>query len=161
LLGLGANTTTTNVPTEVKLADSETIQSVSIGEKHAVAVSNKGVAYTWGKCQHGIRTRADGAEPVSSPQPISFADTMLNKRKTLDDALVRHMGLGASANNASDDADDVVYAHAGRDLSVFVLESGSVLTCGQKSGRLGQGNVSMNVNSPRQMFGGLHLWRND
>mmetsp|Transcript_28968 Transcript_28968/g.58173 ORF Transcript_28968/g.58173 Transcript_28968/m.58173 type:complete len:952 (+) Transcript_28968:101-2956(+) len=161
LLGLGANTTTTNVPTEVKLAGSETIQSVSIGEKHAVAVSNEGVAYTWGKCKHGIRTRADSAEPVSSPQPISFADTMLNKRKTLEDALVRHMGMGASANNASDDADGVVYAHAGRDLSVFVLESGSVLTCGQKSGRLGQGNVSMNVNSPRQMFGGLHLWRND
>jgi len=160
LLGLGADTTTSHVPTEVKLAGSETIQSISIGEKHAVAVSSQGHAYMWGRCQHDI---AEDNEPVSSPQPISFADKMPTKTKTLEDALIRHIGLDASSrtNNASGDADGVVYAHAGRDLSVFVLESGSVLTCGKKSGRLGQGDVSMDVNSPRQMFGGLQLWRND
>lgn len=164
LLGLGPYTTTANVPTEVKFAGSGTIASVSIGEKHAVAVSREGVAYTWGRCQHGIRTSTGDIETLSSPQPISFPDRIQpNKRKTVEDALIRHMGLGASAKNTtSDDVDGVVYAHAGRDLSVFVLESGSVLTCGQKSGRLGQGDdVSMNVNSPRQMFGGLQLWRND
>jgi len=162
LLGLGASTTTANVPTEVKLAGSGTILSVSIGEKHAVAVSREGVAYTWGRCQHGIRTSTGDIETLSSPQPISFPDRILpNNRKTIEDAFISHMGLGTSAKNTSDDFDGVVYAHAGRDLSVFVLESGSALTCGQKSGRLGQGNVSMNVDSPRHMFGGLQLWRND
>lgn len=164
LLGLGANTTAANVPTEVKFAGSGTIHSLSIGEKHAVAVSEEGVAYTWGRCQYGIRADAGDTETLSSPQPITFPDRIQpnNKRKSVEDALISHMGLGASVKDTSDDiVDGVVYAHAGRDLSVFVLESGSVLTCGQKSGRLGQGNISMNVNSPRHMFGGLQLWRND
>ena len=163
LLGLGANTTST-LPTEVKLAGSETIQSVSIGEKHAVAISSQGIAYTWGRCHHGIqKTIAESGKLVSSPQPISFVDVIPNKTITFENALTNHMGLGASnrMNNASGDTDCVVYAHAGRDLSVFILESGSVLTSGQKSGRLGQGDVSMDVNSPRQMFGGLQLWRNE
>jgi alpha-tubulin suppressor-like RCC1 family protein len=159
LLGLGANTTTSHVPTEVKLTGSETIQSISIGEKHAVAVSSAGSAYMWGRCPHGI---AEGDEHVSSPRHISFADKKPNTTKILEDALIRHIGLGASSrtNNAPDNAVAVVYAHAGRDLSVFVLESGSVLTCGKKSGRLGQGDINMDVKSPRQMFGGLQLWRN-
>ena len=162
LLGLGPDVNTSNAPSEVKLAGSEIIHSVSIGERHAVAVSREGSAYTWGRCKHGIGTSTDDdTQPVSSPQPISFADRMPNKRKTVEDALISHMDLGASANSTSDNVDGVVHAHAGRDLSVFVLESGSVLTCGQKSGRLGQGNVSMDVNSPRQMFGGLQLWHNN
>ncbi len=159
LLGLGPDITSSSVPTEIKLAGSETIHSVSIGERHAVAVSRGGDAYTWGRCKHGIGASTDDdTQPVSSPRPISFADRMPNNRKTVGDALIRHMGLDTPANNSTDDVDGVVHAHAGRDLSLFVLESGSVLTCGQRSGRLGQGNVTMDINSPKQMFGGLQLW---
>jgi hypothetical protein len=161
LLGLGSNISTSLVPAEVKLASPETIQTVSIGEKHAVAISSQGRAYTWGRYRHGIAPNSE--KSVSSPRPIPFSTTMPSKTNTLENALMRHICLEASnttGNAFSDVSDGVVYAHAGRDLSVFIVESGAVLSCGKKSGRLGQGNISMDVNSPRQMFGGLQLWRN-
>ena len=167
LLGLGADTKIAPVPTEVKLSGSETIQSVSIGEKHAVAVSNQGQAYTWGRLHHGISRSASCDKPVSSPQLISFEAKQLDRRMTLENALLRHVGFEASKTtsyenqNQSKDTDGVLCAHAGRDLSIFVHESGSVLSCGRKSGRLGQGDVTKDVNTPSKMFGGLQLWRNE
>jgi alpha-tubulin suppressor-like RCC1 family protein len=56
----------------------------------------------------------------------------------------------------------VVKADAGIDLTVFVTESGSVLSCGSSAGRLGLGetnSTSKSVVMPTPMFGGLHLWR--
>ena len=165
LLGLGSTTNTSPAPTEVKLDGSERIQAISIGEKHAVAVSNQGRAYTWGRFEHGITPDSEDAKSsLSSPKAVKFADMMTSKTSTLENAIMRHIGQDTSNDTSSNhDASSagVVCAHAGRDLSVFVLESGSVLTCGKKSGRLGQGEVSMDIHSPKPMFGGLQLWRND
>ena len=166
MLGLGSTTSTSPTPTEVKLDTSERIQAISIGEKHAVAVSNQGRAYTWGRFEHGITTASEDAKTsLSSPKAVKFADLMTSKTSTLEKAIMRHIGQEDTSNDTSSNHDasndGVVCAHAGRDLSVFVMESGSVLTCGKKSGRLGQGDVSMDVQSPSPMFGGLQLWRND
>lgn len=48
---------------------------------------------------------------------------------------------------------------AGHDVSAFVLEDGTVQTCGASSGRLGQGEVPPNPKKPAPLFGGLRLWR--
>lgn len=56
--------------------------------------------------------------------------------------------------------DGVIRACAGYDMSVFVKESGEVLSCGTSSGRLGLGETgATSVTTPTPMFGGLRLWR--
>jgi alpha-tubulin suppressor-like RCC1 family protein len=52
-----------------------------------------------------------------------------------------------------------LHSFAGLDASAFVLHDGTVLTCGSKSGRLGQGEVPPNSRWPTPLFGGLRLWR--
>lgn len=52
-----------------------------------------------------------------------------------------------------------IQTFAGHDASAFVLEDGTVQTCGASSGRLGQGEVPPNPKKPTAVFGGLRLWR--
>jgi len=64
-------------------------------------------------------------------------------------------------HSESQEADKVKLSQvcAGYDSTVFVTNEGRVLSCGQKSGRLGVGEVNADVNTPRPMFGGLRLWQ--
>ena len=51
------------------------------------------------------------------------------------------------------DSNPVAYVHAGKGLSVLILRSGSIHTCGVPSGRLSNGAT------PTEIFGGIRLWR--
>ena len=53
---------------------------------------------------------------------------------------------------------EIAYAHAGFDNTFFLLKSGHVLSCGRKSGRLGQGEISEDLTKPQSIFGDLRLW---
>ena len=66
---------------------------------------------------------------------------------------------GRSDENDKDDPNNrIALACAGYDSSMLVTESGQVLSFGKRSGRLGRGEISSNVNTPQPLYGGLHLF---
>ena len=178
-----ANTRSCDKNGQQKSDPAEHVSAISVGDKHAVALTNNGNVYTWGRSDHSNSL-------VESPRRVSFFDGSHGTHAELemDKKLAYHIrGERMETNSAKmkksskpsqksiektyddeleniDNLDGVTkaaYAHAGHDLSVFVTKSGSVFTCGRQSGRLGQGNVSMDVVSPSPMFGGMQLWRGD
>ena len=59
------------------------------------------------------------------------------------------------------DATRVVHVCAGYDSSLLVVRSGQVLSCGKRSGRLGLGEVELDVSTPHPLFGGFRLFYAD
>lgn len=210
-------------PREVIFPSShERIAHVSVGHRHALAVTEDGKVYTWGRlfdrfhgCHH---RRRGGGESLSKKEDAAMTDVVASPRlvsfpnydecdgdgggavvsSAMDAALTRHVlgqppqhggdmpswaygknGDGATGAMTEDEptpswATAALRAHAGADLSIFVMKSGRVLSCGRASGRLGQGedvaaaarrssgcgggDVDV-VADPSPMFGALRLWR--
>jgi alpha-tubulin suppressor-like RCC1 family protein len=164
------------------------IKSISVGAQHAVAVASDGRVFAWGKNEGHImgfdsalrknlslRSRSAGNGRERSPLhdeiewipreiefPAVHQPTTSKKKliRVLSESRTVHLE-GAPPRAAEKEKKRVVQAWAGTDLTVFVTESGSVLSCGASSGRLGLGETSSTpiVVTPTPMFGGLHLWR--
>jgi len=158
----------------------EHVTNISVGHRHAVAFTNKGSTYTWGISAHSTAF-------VSKPELISIIEADRESKATLkrEECLSKSISgdssyfgsikreltsnatkqlmttsTNAKENNGGNDKERVAIAHAGLDLSVFVLRSGSVLTCGKRSGRLGQGLCPTNlVRTPQPLFGKTQLWQ--
>eukprot|EP00956_Cyclotella_meneghiniana_P045013 scaffold349551_cov99-Cyclotella_meneghiniana.AAC.1 len=170
LLALGGNITNAYQPVEVELPMAfghEKVSSVSIGDTHGIALARSGRAFTWGTSSHdalglGNKRFVPIPHPVHIPNPLR--DTSLNL------AISRHLvgesktptesqhnnGLEAeeaSASSRMTDSNPVAYVHAGKDLSILILRSGSIHTCGVPSGRLSDDAT------PTEIFGGIQLWR--
>jgi len=143
MLGLGEGITEVGNPTELSfpgtLAD-DSIASVSAGAHHVVALTKNGNAFAWGHKSHvGLATSPQEGEPSGvawCPERIEFRD---------------QQGPAGSSR--------IIQACAGYDNSLFVAESGRVLSCGKNSGRLGLGELSSNVDVPRPLYAGLCLWK--
>ncbi|KAL7471790.1 hypothetical protein ACHAXS_012101 [Conticribra weissflogii] len=191
LLGLGDDIHGVYVPTEVKIpqcksvngdsdeGSSEHVTNISVGHRHAVALTNKRSTYSWGFLPHSTAF-------VSKPEMISCFEAdfetkvklkreeYLSKYISGDASYFRsitkqptskatkqdlNISVNSKENSSSADNELVTIAHAGLDLSVFVLRSGSVLTCGKRSGRLGQGENTRYSPNPQPLFGNTRLWQ--
>jgi len=165
MLGQAYNTTHTMEPQEVFLPPDASsgsrhrIRSVSAGAFHVVALTEEGDAFSWGinsndRLGLGVFDLSALAESLPDkkenlvviewvPQKIDiFPETALNSSRS-------------SANKRST---RISYVCAGYDGSIIVTESGQTLSFGKKSGRLGRGELSSNVNTPQPLYGGLHLF---
>jgi alpha-tubulin suppressor-like RCC1 family protein len=177
LLALGGNFFHVFQPTEVNLPlafGREQIASISIGETHGIALTASGRAFSWGKSAHeALGQQSKRYIPI--PQPVLVSHKKPKSARASDALclkLARHL-RGDTDTSASSkkhnsigpkeaisiDPSPVAYVHAGSDMSVFILRSGSIQTCGRQSGRLGQGDVSSNVSTSTEIFGGMQLWR--
>jgi len=165
------------------------ISSISVGPSHAVAVSSSGRVYAWGKNEGGImgfdsalcKHLARGARRVSGGQerhmsahddvewiprevelPASIQTVAPKKkwiRKSSDSEAGKNF-IGSPPLSGDTRKDKVIQACAGFGMTVFVKDSGAVLSCGTSSGRLGLGETgTSSVITPTPMFGGLYLWR--
>lgn len=163
------------------------ISSISVGPSHAVAVASSGRVYAWGKNEGGVMgfdsalrkhlsrgaRRGPGGERRSSQHdevewiprevelPASTQPVVVKKwiRKSKDSETAKD-SIGPPPLSGDKVNDRVVQACAGYDMTVFVTETGAVLSCGASSGRLGLGETGTTaVITPTPMFGGLHLWR--
>jgi len=170
LLSLGGHISYAPQPMEVNLPlafGNEKMASISIGETHGLALTTTGRVFTWGTSPYGALGREDQTY-VPIPQPI----LLHNHRRSgsLNALLSTHLRGGNShsdtkarakcSEDRSDDHNPVSHIHAGKDMSIFVLRSGSIRTCGRQSGRLGQGDVTECVTSPTEIFGGIQMWQN-
>ena len=170
VLALGGHVTHAYQPVEVKLPlafGHEKMSSVSIGETHGISVAASGRAFTWGTSSDGALGHHNKTY-IPIPQPITLRHRLHDDALNL--ALIKHLDCDSwdqtkaatstiSREGSSTDSSPVAHIHAGNNLSVFITRSGSVQTCGRHSGRLGQGEVSMYVSSPKEIFGGIQLWR--
>jgi alpha-tubulin suppressor-like RCC1 family protein len=172
LLALGGHIHNAYQPVEVKLPlafGHETMSSISIGETHGIALTSTGKVFTWGVSAGGALGRSNKSY-IPIPQPILLPNLL--RGHALSSALTRHLRGEASQpsktktksesrEGSATDSTPVAYVHAGKDLSVFILRSGSIYTCGKQSGRLGQGDLSIGVSSPTELFGGIQMWRSE
>lgn len=170
LLAAGGHVSNIYQPTEVKLPlafGHETISSISIGETHGIALTTTGRAFTWGTSPDGALGRGNKSY-MPIPQPVSLRKS--THSTVFNSAITSHLRgecsnprsrVNIGGEGVTADAGAVAYVHAGKDLSVFILRSGSIQTCGRQSGRLGQGDVSMCVSSPTEIYGGVQMWRGE
>ncbi|KAG7356740.1 regulator of chromosome condensation RCC1 repeat protein [Nitzschia inconspicua] len=179
MLGQGFNQTHNMVPEEVFLPldeespSSSRIASVSAGAFHVVAISENGIAYSWGinsndRLGLGTIDYSDLADEVSQekkenlvviewvPQKINVAQktspSTVNQTDKQDGNAVKENAPTLAPENR------IALACAGYDCSMLVTECGQVLSFGKRSGKLGKGEVSSNVNTPQPLYGGLHLF---
>lgn len=177
MLGHGFNTTFSVEPCEVFLPPSENdcelsnrIVSVSAGAFHALALSDDGNVYSWGI--NSNERLGLGAFDYSAIAP-NIEDTKENlvviewvpQKIDIDKKYGSYQAKrncnenNETRKNKNHDSNRVSLACAGYDSSFLVTESGKVLSFGKRSGRLGKGEISSNVNTPQPLYGGLHLFR--
>jgi len=148
LLGLGTGVSYSSVPrkimmpkccinikSEKKFNGDAFVTSLSVGLRHASCVTRDGNVYTWGiNCDGrlGISQSSTRESVVWRPQRVETFDNM--------------------------EGDGIFQVCAGSDSTVFMMKNGMVYSCGRKSGRLGQGEISQDVWIPKPIFGGLRLW---
>jgi alpha-tubulin suppressor-like RCC1 family protein len=182
MLGLGSTLVETDTPRLIAL---ERIQSVSAGAAHVLALTEEGHVYAWGsRLPCGLSSGAvemaprrpkpqekkkvhqegtDGDEDSNNDEDDDEDD--MSKYAVLDiewspKRLEISSALTGSEEEKKEDVQTrVALVGAGFDSSVFVTESGHVLSCGKQSGRLGMGEVNQNIQAPQPMFGGLRLWQ--
>ena len=162
------------------------ISSISVGPSHAVAVASSGRVYAWGKNEGGVMgfdstlrkhlsrsaRRATREKSHSDDEvewipreveiPVCSHSVATNGRRSSSrdsESSIDPIGAPPLCSSGSKVKDRVLQACAGNDLTVFVKESGEVLSCGASSGRLGLGETgTTSVITPKPMFGGLRLW---
>jgi alpha-tubulin suppressor-like RCC1 family protein len=163
MLGQGGGITHTMLPQQVCMPanDDGGIVSISAGAYHTLALTQGGRAYSWGinsndrlglgeekddlvKLHNTSHQHSEGVVLEWTPQPISVPTRTTAPTTTTGDA----------------DACHALQVCAGYDSSLLVMRSGSVLSFGKRSGRLGLGEVASDVASPKPMFGGLRLFTN-
>ena len=177
MLGHGYNTTFSVEPCEVFLPLSEfdrersnRIVSVSAGAFHALALSEDGDVYSWGINSNerlglgpfdysSVALKIEGKK--ENLVVIEWVPQMIDINNNRDLFPIENISDGK--NDAIDGKkckmNRISLACAGYDSSFLVTESGKVLSFGKRSGRLGKGEISSNVNTPQPLYGGLHLFR--
>eukprot|EP00536_Pseudo-nitzschia_multiseries_P014549 jgi/Psemu1/311110/fgenesh1_kg.722_\ len=174
MLGHGYNTTFSTEPCEVFLPHSQSerkhmirIVSVSAGAFHALALSDDGQVFSWGinsneRLGLGAFDYSSIAPSISEkkenlvviewvPQRINIEQKNVSK---IDDKGINTV----STKEITTRRNPIALACAGYDSSFLVTESGQVLSFGKRSGRLGMGEISSNVDTPQPLYGGLHLF---
>jgi len=177
MLGHGYNTKFSMDPSEVFLPPSECdldfsnrIVSVSAGAFHALALSDDGKVFSWGinsnerlglgafdysSIAPDIENRKENLVVIEwVPQKID-----VGKKCVSENGKSNSNGKIEGTNDNKDSENRVSLVCAGYDSSFIVTESGKVLSFGKRSGRLGKGEISANVNTPEPLYGGLHLFR--
>lgn len=177
MLGHGYNTKFSLEPSEIFLPPSEydsdlsnRIVSVSAGAFHALALSDDGNVFSWGI--NSNERLGLGAFDYSSIAPdidnrkenlvvIEWVPQKIDigKKCFSDQGKDNSNGKIEGANDENGSENRVSLVCAGYDSSFIVTESGKVLSFGKRSGRLGKGEISSNVNTPQPLYGGLHLFR--
>ena len=143
------------IPAQQCSAAGVAVRHVSIGGRHAIAVSSTGEAYSWGLNSNGRLghssslnlTPIDDASIVWTPRLVSVPEVTDNS--------------GLNGTSRSQPIKKVYRGTAGPDASAFIMSDGQVFSCGKKSGRLGQGTVLCDSIRPVPMFGGLYLWKDE
>jgi len=170
MLGHGYNTKFSAEPDEVFLPPSESdrelsncITSVSAGAFHVLALSDDGNVYSWG-INSNERLGLGSFDYSSITQDIDDRKENLVviewvPQKIDIDNKYDSNGNRKSTNHRNDNKTRISLACAGYDSSFIVTESGKVMSFGKRSGRLGKGEISSNVNTPQPLYGGLHLFR--
>jgi alpha-tubulin suppressor-like RCC1 family protein len=91
-LGLG-NMETVYQPTEVQSLRYAKIKKAALGPRHAAAVGEDGVLYTWGSGAHGRLGHGDGDATHRLPTPVSFFEG----RKVVDVSICHCSGCATAA----------------------------------------------------------------
>ena len=161
LLGLGRDIETVIEPTEIifghspSLDTSTPIAKVSHGSQHAIAIAKDGSAFSWGLSDHGrLGCRPQGQDLLKGVQILKQAE---NKGRGSESDKRKRIVWSPRKIHFHESVSDLVNACAGFDNTVFHTEAGDVLSCGRRSGRLGQGEITSDVHHPSPMFGGLRL----
>lgn len=189
MLGLGEGISEAPQPSEICLpreSRGEVIRSISAGALHVVASTKSGRVYAWGCRSHtglGGRAKAcSGGYSFGDGNTRTMINTMASDEQVeVDDGTSIAwspepvaIGPDPDAENATEtslssfSADQppsptrIIQACAGYDSTVYVADSGHVLSCGKSSGRLGLGELPKSehtVGDPRPLLGGLRLWQ--
>jgi hypothetical protein len=184
MLGLGPKISESSRPSEIALPvelRGERLTLVSAGLSHVLACTQRGHVLAWGsKIPSGLDLRSEpaGNSGTSKNNAVKIAR---GNNPTHDDHIQwspRQVELPSSSVARQDCK--VVSVGAGYDCSLFVTESGRVLSCGLSSGRLGLGEavgasppgdrnddgseddkatiLRRRVATPRPLWGGFRLW---
>lgn len=172
MLGHAYNTKFSMEPFEIFLPPSEgasdssnRIVSVSAGAYHALALSADGNVHSWGI--NSNERLGLGAFDYSSIAPEIENSSKENlvviewvpQKIDINKKYFSEEGKGKSIRNDDEvNQSRVSLVCAGYDSSFIVTESGKVLSFGKRSGRLGKGELSSNVNTPQPLYGGLRLF---
>lgn len=168
MLGQGYNMTHTMQPKEVFLPTnsdslrSRRIVSVSAGAFHVIALTENGDAYSWG-INSNDRLGLGSFDYSSLAAELTETKEHLVVIEWVPQKIDISHKISAAARKCCEETidqpkDSVALVCAGYDSSMMVTRSGLVLSFGKRSGRLGKGEISSNVNTPQPMYGGLHLF---
>jgi len=150
MLGLGQGVTEQRQPSELYLpieSRGESLVAVSAGASHAVANASSGKVFAWGsRLAAGVGPANGVTNGNGAKEHLGVAWTPVQVRLPNDP-------------RSKENSMRIVQTCAGYDNTVFVADSGRVLSCGKNSGRLGLGELDKDVERPRTLFGGLHLWQ--
>jgi len=173
MLGHGYNTVFSKEPCEIFLPLSQNegennnrIVSVSAGAFHALALSDDGRVFSWGinsneRLGLGAFDYSSIAPSISEKKENLVVIEWVPQKINIEE---KHVAKGDQNNKNAVPRDitttrnRISLACAGYDSSFLVTESGQVLSFGKRSGRLGMGEISSNVNKPQPLYGGLHLF---
>lgn len=154
------------------LKESEHLEQVYLGPDCTFVMTNTGRCMSFGANPDGLL----GIGKPFAPSPIEIAFPTekpissvsigaQHAMATTSDGKVYVWGADPATRRTTSRPEPVAslanaaIAFAGYDASALVTQSGIVQTFGQKSGRLGQGEVPPNPRLPTRLFGGLRLWR--
>jgi len=168
------------------VVDSPKVLSVSFGAQHVCALTRSGSAYSWGVADNGRlgigedlaardswASRVNGSKEENRPRVV-WTPTLVSenhqKQFSVGSEGIKEEGSDnphlpfsteteASGLLPEKDSKMILGVCAGLDNTVIILKSGLVLSCGKRSGRLGQGEVAEDSFVPVLMFGGLRMWR--
>jgi len=164
MLGLGYRITEAQEPAVIPFSREEAIRSISAGACHVLATTDQGTVYAWGDKFLAGFTDADGTDLAMGN--VEEGD---DHHHQVDNSTIqwtpKHLEFSHNTDpayeqrNGNFDNGEIADAFAGYDSSVFVTETGRVLSSGRTSGRLGLGEVQDHVHVPRPMYGGLRLWQ--
>jgi alpha-tubulin suppressor-like RCC1 family protein len=190
MLGLGPKITESSRPTELALPvelRGEGLTVVSAGVSHVLACTEGGRVLAWGsKIPSGLELRnGSNNNGGGSSNNSTSSKTVTTQESGSHDEHIQWSPRQVVMSTKSLPSQDyrVVSVGAGYDCSLFVTESGRVLSCGLSSGRLGLGErvgasqtttapdepssttpstkkaiVRRRVPVPQPLWGGLRLW---
>jgi alpha-tubulin suppressor-like RCC1 family protein len=138
---------------------------VSLGPSTTLVVTESGTCYSAGSSDCGMlgqgtgRTDAERFVKIDMPRPVvGVTAGVRNVVAWTDDGEAYGWGDAVETPQRVPIESPIVQATAGRDCCLFVAKNGTVWSSGRASGRLGLGDVTEEVISPRPLYGGLRLW---
>jgi alpha-tubulin suppressor-like RCC1 family protein len=187
MLGLGPKITEMSRPSEIALPAElrgERITVVSAGVSHVLACTERGRVLAWGsKIPSGLDLRSGAGSGSSTGTNGGTGSKAAHSNNNPHDDHTQWSPRQVELSSKSVTRRDykIVSVGAGYDCSMFVTESGRVLSCGLSSGRLGLGEAvgasppggsggrdvegedaapirRRRVATPQPLWGGLRLW---